>query len=246
LDRPDFTVNPTSCNPKQVQAHVTGTGGDLATTADDTAVDLSQPFQVGDCAALGFKPRLSLRLFGATNRGAHPGLRAIVRGRPGDANIGGASVSLPASEFLDQGHIKTVCTRVQFAVKACPAGSVYGHVVAKTPLFDERFSGPLYLRSSSHPLPDLVAVLKGPASLPVEVDLSGRVDSVNGGIRTTFAVAPDVPVTSFMLRMHGGKKGLLINSTNLCAGVHRATARFKGQNGKQRVLRPEMQSSCRR
>jgi hypothetical protein len=129
---------------------------------------------------------------------------------------------------------------VQFAAKQCPAASVYGHAVARTPLLDSPLSGPVYLRSSSNPLPDLVVRLSG----EIEVELAGRVDSVNGGIRNTFEVVPDAPVTSFVLTMQGGKKGLLVNSTNLCAEVHRATAKFVAQNGRKRILRPAMKVSC--
>src|SRR5262249_15518068 len=156
--------------------------------------------------------------------------QAILRARPGDANIAYTSVALPHSEFLDQAHIKTVCTRVQFAAKACPSGSVYGYATAKTPLFDEPLSGPVYLRSSSHQLPDLAVALKGPETRPVEVVLDGRIDSVDGGIRNTFEFVPDAPVTEFTLTMQGGKKGLLHNSTNLCSQTNRATAKFTGQN----------------
>jgi hypothetical protein len=244
LDRPSFTLNPTSCAAKQVAAHVTGTGGNLASTADDTAVDLQSRFQVGDCGTLGFKPGLSLRLFGGTRRGSHPRLEAVLRARPGDANIAGASVALPRSEFLDQGHIKTICTRVQFAKQACPPASVYGHALAKTPLFDQPLQGPVYLRSSSHDLPDLVAVLRGPDSQPVEVDLDGRIDSVHGGIRNSFEMVPDAPVSEFRLSMQGGRKGLLVNSTGLCAKARRATAKFNAQNGKERILHPKLRNGC--
>ncbi len=245
LDHPGWVLNPTSCAEKQISARVTGSGNDVNVTGDDTAANLANRFQAADCASLNFKPKLSFRLIGGARRGAHPSLKAVLRAKPGDANIGSASVALPHSEFLDQGHIKTVCTRVQFAARQCPAGSVYGHVTARSPLFDESFSGPLYLRSSSHPLPDLVAALQGPDSLPIEVDAIGRIDSVNGGIRTTFETVPDAPITSFTLTMQGKKKGLLVNSTNLCTTVHRATAKFEAQNGKRVVLRPEMQTSCR-
>jgi hypothetical protein len=244
LDKSGFTLNPTSCAVKQINAHITGTGGNVNSTADDTGVDLSNRFQAADCASLGFKPHLSLRLFGGTKRGAHPKFTATLKAREGDANIAGASVALPHSEFLDQGHIKTVCTRVQFAAKQCPAGSVYGHAVAKTPLFDTPLGGKVYLRSSSNQLPDLVAVLRGPDTQPVEVDLDGRIDSVNGGIRNTFELVPDAPVTEFTLTMQGGKKGLLINSTDLCKGAHRATANFAAQNGKSILLRPALKSAC--
>jgi hypothetical protein len=244
LDRKDFTLNPTSCAPKQIAAHITGTGGNLLSTADDTAANLTDRFQAADCASLGFKPKLDFHLFGGVKRGAHPKFQAILRARPGDANIAYASVALPHSEFLDQAHIKTVCTRVQFAAKACPSGSVYGYATAKTPLFDQPLTGPVYLRSSSHQLPDLAVALKGPETQPVEVVLDGRIDSVHGGIRNTLEFVPDAPVSSFTLTMQGGKKGLLQNSTNLCAATHRATAKFTGQNAKPLTIHPKMQNAC--
>lgn len=246
VDRAETTLNPTSCAPMAVAAAITGVGGDLFSTADDSLAGASSPFQVGSCASLGFKPELFFRLFGGTRRGAHPRLRAVLKARPGDANIARASVALPHSEFLDQGHIKTVCTRVQFAAEQCPAGSVYGHAVAETPLFGTPLEGPVYLRSSDHKLPDLVATLKGPASQPVEVDLVGRIDSVKGGIRNRFEVVPDAPVSTFTLQLQGGEKGLLINSTNLCRRVNRASVEFTAHSGRVAVLRPALKSSCRR
>ncbi|HUC07652.1 MAG TPA: hypothetical protein VMR96_06145, partial [Solirubrobacterales bacterium] len=248
LNRRNFTLNPTSCATKQVDAHVTGTGGDLASTVDDTTTDLRNRFQAARCARLRFHPGLAFRLSGATRRGGHPKLRAVVTyPRKGSyANIAKASVALPDSEFLAQNHIRTVCTRVQFAAKQCPAGSVYGHAVAKTPLFDAPLKGPVYLRSSSHRLPDLVARLMGPASQPIEIELSGRIDSSDGGIRNTFELVPDAPVSKFILTMQGSKKGLLENSRNLCSATARATAKFMGQNGKRLTLHPAMRNDCGR
>ena len=246
LDRRQFTLNPTSCEEKRVAARVTGVGGDPFGTADDSVADVFDRFQAARCSALRFKPQLSLRLFGPTHRGAHPRLRAVLtyprRGKY--ANIARASVVLPHSEFLEQAHIRTVCTRVQFAARSCPAGSVYGHAMAKTPLFDTPLRGPVYLRSSSHKLPDLVAVLRGPDAQPIEVDLAGRIDSVDGGIRNTFEVVPDAPVSKFVLTMKGAGKGLLANSENLCAQTSRATARFVAQNGKRLSLHPAMRNKC--
>jgi hypothetical protein len=134
---------------------------------------------------------------------------------------------------------------VQFAAKTCPAGSVYGYAEAKTPLFDKPLQGPVYLGTGyGHELPDLILSLRGDESQPVEIVLDGRIDSVNGGIRNTFEFVPDAPVTEFTLSMQGGKKGLLQNSTNLCKGSHRATAKFTGQNGKRLTLRPPLQNAC--
>jgi hypothetical protein len=248
VDRPGTTLNPTSCSRMSVDGRVTGVGGSLLTTADDSFFAASNPFQAADCASLGFKPNLALRLIGGTKRGSHPKLKATLTfPRSGSySNIAKASVALPHSEFLDQAHIRTVCTRVQFAANQCPAASIYGSAKAVTPLFGTPLEGPVYLRSSSNPLPDLVVALKGPASQPIEVDLSGRVDSINGGIRNSFDVVPDAPVSSFTLDLLGGKKGLLVNSTNLCAKVNRAKVKFTAHSGKAITLRPALQNSCKK
>lgn len=76
--------------------------------------------------------------------------------------------------------------------------------------------------------------------------LAGRIDSVNGGIRSSFEAVPDQPVSSFTLSMQGGKKGLLVNSRDICKSVNRATAKFSGQNGKRAELRPKLQNSCKK
>ncbi len=243
VDRPQTTINPTSCAPMSVTGQITGVGGSLLSTADDALFDTSNPFQAADCASLAFKPKLSFRLFGGTKRGAHPKLRAVVRMPAGGANIATASVALPRSEFLDQSHIGTVCTRVQFAQDACPAASVYGFAEAKTPLLDETLSGPIYLRSSDNLLPDLVVAFRGGR---VDVNLVGRIDSVNQGIRNSFEVVPDAPVSEATFTFHGGKKGLLINSRNLCKKTYRATAKFTAHSGKRLTLRPKMRNSCKK
>jgi hypothetical protein len=240
VDRPETTLNPTSCERMSVDGQISGVGASLLTTADDSLFNASVPFQVGSCSDLGFKPKLRLRLFGGTKRGAHPKFQATLRMPQGGANISRASVALPPSEFLDQSRIGTVCTRVQFKAETCPPASVYGSAVAMTPLLDEPLKGIVYLRSSDNTLPDLVIALRG----TIDFNLVGRIDSVNQGIRNTFDFVPDAPVESFTLTMQGGKKGLLINSRNLCKKTYRATAKFNAQNGKQITLRPKMQNSC--
>ena len=243
IDRPETMINPTSCEPMSVDGQISGIGGSLLTTADDYLFNASHPFQVGSCESLIFKPKLSFRLYGGTKRGAHPRLKAVVRMPAGGANIAKASVALPRSEFLDQGHIGTVCTRVQFAQNACPAASVYGKAEAKTPLLDETVSGPIYLRSSDNLLPDLVAAFRGGR---VDFNLVGRIDSVKGGIRNTFDLVPDAPVSWATFDFLGGKKGLLINSRDLCKQTYRATAKFKAHSGRALTLHPEMQNSCKK
>ena len=42
--------------------------------------------------------------------------------------------------------------------------------------------------------------------------------------------------------MQGGKKGLIVNSRNLCG--HKANAQFTGHNGKQASAKPQMRAQC--
>jgi hypothetical protein len=248
VDRPDFTLNPTSCKKTSTASTVLGSGLNFASEADDQPVTVSSPFQVGSCASLAFKPKLALSLKGGTKRGATPAFKAVLTYPKGSyANIAKSVVTLPHSEFLEQAHIGTVCTRVQFKEgkvpgEKCPAASVYGRAEATTPLLSEPLKGPVYLRSSSHKLPDLVAALH---NNQIDIDLDGRIDSVKGGrIRNTFESVPDAPVSKFVLEMQGGKKGLLTNSTNLCTRKNRAISEFTGQNGKLSNTNPVLRAQC--
>ena len=241
VDRPEFILNPTSCEESKTAATLFGGYLDVFSSADDVPVALSDRFQAANCANLAFKPKLALKLKGGTRRGAHPGLKAIYTPKRGDANLKGLTVRLPSSAFLDQAHIRTICTRVQFAAKACPRAAQYGYIKAWTPLLDEPLQGPVYLRSSNHKLPDLVFDLHG----LVDVEVATRIDSVHGGIRASVEDAPDAPISKVLLRMQGAKKGLIVNSRNLCGKVNRANAQFRGQNGKQASAKPVMQPGCR-
>ena len=248
VDKPNFVLNPTNCTRTSTASTVLGSGLNFATEADDQPVTVTSPFQAADCASLGFAPKLALSVKGGSKRGGHPKFKALLTYPKGSyANIAAAQVTLPHSEFLDQSHIKTICTRVQFNAgtvpgEKCPAASIYGFAKAITPLLDEPIQGPVFLRSSSHNLPDVVAALH---SGKIDVNLVGRIDSVKGGrIRNTFESVPDAPVTKFTLQLQGGKKGLLVNSTDLCKKTNRAIADFTGQNGKKHVFNPALVPDC--
>jgi hypothetical protein len=247
VDRSAFTLNPTSCDKATIVAQITGSGGSNATEADDVVKGATEPFQVGGCSSLNFKPKFSAKLSGGTKRNDHPAFTATVTypEGPGYANLKDVQVALPHSEFLDQSHINTVCTRVQATAHECPAGSIYGYAEATTPLLDGVLKGPVFLKSSSHQLPDLAIALKGPDSQPVETEFQGRIDSVHGQIRNTIEGLPDVPVTKFVLSMKGGRKGLLVNSRDLCKGkATRMTVNTIGQNNKRYDTRPLLQNGC--
>ena len=58
VDRPNTTINPTSCAKKAVGGLITGVGGSLQSTADDSLFATSSPFQVGSCSDLAYAPKL--------------------------------------------------------------------------------------------------------------------------------------------------------------------------------------------
>jgi hypothetical protein len=232
MDRPDFTLNPTSCEPFATTGVLNGGGGDPANPAAFSAFPVNAPFQATGCEALGFGPKLFTKLIGGRKtmrRNGHPAFRATLVARAGDANIKRAALTLPHSQFLDQNHIGTICTRVQLAASACPARSIYGYARAQTPLLDDEVQGPVYLIASDHELPDLLADLHG----QVDVRLRGVISSAKERLKTVFFPVPDVPVSKFTIDMKGGKKGLLVNSRDLCNRPNRSVLSFKAQNGRK-------------
>jgi hypothetical protein len=242
VDRPGVMENPTSCDPERVLSRLTGSGADLFSPADDPPATASERYQVLSCSALGFKPKLSFKLKGGTQRGQFPSLRATYTPRQRDANLRSVAVSLPHSLFLEQRHIGTVCTRPQFRAHSCPPRSVYGAATAITPLLDEPMSGPVYLRASDHTLPDIVAQIQGRG---VEIEVVGRISKGREGIRASFEGLPDGPVTKFTMTMNGAKHGILVNSANACEGDARAEARFIGQNSETEVQRAPVRAKCK-
>lgn len=238
LNRPGFALNPTDCRSFAVNANLSGSEGAIA--------NVSSPFQVANCARLAFKPRLAIALKGPTKRSGHPALTATLKMPSGDANVARAQVALPRTELLDQGNLDKVCTQPEIASASCPYRSVYGWAEAWSPLLDRPLKGPVFLGVGyGHQLPDLVAELNG----QIRVLLHGRVDTDKAdGIRNTFEVVPDAPVSKFVLHLKGGKKyGLIENGDEgLCVGPQRAAARFVGQNGKVAVFHPKIKTACKK
>jgi hypothetical protein len=228
VNRHNFMINPTNCAAGAVAGTINGGGSNPASAAAWSSYAVSAPFQATGCNKLSFKPSLNARITGGTTRAKNPKIRVVVKARSGDANIARTALNLPHSLFLDQGHIKTVCTRVQLAAKACPKNSIYGQAEASSPLLKQKLKGPVYLVSSKHTLPDLLADLNG----QINIQLDGVISSQHGGLKTVFNNTPDVPLKTFILNMQGGDKSLLQNSANLCKSPQLAILNMKGQNGK--------------
>jgi hypothetical protein len=238
VNRPNFTLNPTSCRPMATLAGIWGGGSALFSSADDAPVLRSARFQAAGCRGLGFKPRLGIRLRGSTKRGGHPALRAAYVPQPGHANLRRLALAFPRSAFVENANFRTICTRVQYAVNACPKGSIYGRAKAWTPLLSEPLQGPVYLRSSDNLLPDAVFALKG----LIDIEVAVRIDSVKGRLRATVTEAPDAPVSRVVVQMQGGRKGLFVNSRNICRGANRGSVKLIAQSNRRATLKPRFRA----
>jgi hypothetical protein len=245
MDRFQFTHNPSSCEPSALVSTITGSGASFSTSADDSTATVSEHFQLLNCLTLGFRPKLGLRLRGSARRGGYPSLRATFASRGArDSNLKRIAVEMPHALFLAQNHIRTVCTREQFAAQSCPKGSVYGKAVAHTLLFDEPLHGNVYLRSSSSKLPDLVADLHSGA---VRIVLEGRIGpGKHGGILAFFDELPDAPIDRFTMTLNGGRRGLLQSSSNICANPPLATVSALGQNNIGARFSSVLRGQCKR
>ena len=151
VSRPDFTLNPTNCARSR-----------SAPSSARPRVRSRTPRSLpgGWCARLPFRPSYPSRLKGWTKRSGHPALTAELTAR-GRCQHRQSECQPSAFGVPGPGPHPHVCTRVQFTAEACPPRSVYGQAKAWTPLLDAPLEGPVYLRSSNHVLPDLVADLNG-------------------------------------------------------------------------------------
>ncbi len=217
LDRKGFVFNPTSCGRGSFTATVASTSGTVASGAS--------PFRAKKCGALPFKPKLSLDLAGQTNRGGHPKLTTVLKMPSGGANLKGIALTLPSTELVDSSHIKS---------------APIGFARVTSPILEKPIKGAVSLHSSGHAIPDLEIALRG----DVDLDLAGRISSAHGGIRVQFASLPDVPLTKFTLTLDSGRRGLLVNSADLCQGQAHATAKLAGQNGAGARRNVPLRASC--
>jgi len=243
LDRHELTLNPTSCDPFQTVSTLNGSAAPFTNPADALGT-ATVSFQVSNCSALKFTPRFGIKLKGKTKHSGYPKLIATARPRPGQANIGKAAVTLPASLFLAQNHIDTVCTKPRLEADNCPSGSIYGHATATTPLLGVPLSGPVYLATGyGHELPELVAAIEGQG---IRILLEGEIDSKHGGLRARFETIPDAPVSKFTMTLYGGPKhGLLQVAGDLCGSkAQPASARFTGQDNTGEALQPALGVRC--
>jgi hypothetical protein len=258
IDRENFSRNPTSCEEKHILADIAA--------QDGTTVERSTRFEVGECAALKFKPRIGLRLTGRKQMTSekHPGIKAVFRQGLGEAGVKKAKVTLPGTLALDSDNAQSLCEFVDGTKpdleNHCPAGSIVGRGRATSPLLKRPLSGNVYFvknvridPDTGNPirtLPMIVVALRG----EIAVNLKGEsATSANGRLVSTFAAVPDAPVSQFNLNIKGGKNGIILvtenrrGRINICkAGKQIAEADTDAQSGKRRDFNIKVKTPCKK
>jgi hypothetical protein len=225
IDRPGFIVNPTSCAEKRIEGVITSAGG--------TAAAVSERFEAADCRGLALRPRMKVSVGapGGTSRGASTAFATRLTLPSGDANLRSVRVTLPKVLNGRLGVIGRACTLDEFEAGRCDKARA-GTAVAKTPLLRDPLRGNVYfVRTRPRGLPDLFITLRGQVSF----DLVGKVKIPQSNkLSTVFDAVPDVPITSFTLKLVAGRQGPIGTTTNLCSRRARnakAEIEFIGQNG---------------
>jgi hypothetical protein len=228
VNRPNFTFNPTNCSPMAITGALTSSEG-----ATDS---LSVPFQVTNCAVLGFKPGFHVSTAGKTSRkkGASLSVKLTYPKAAfgSQANIKSVKVDLPKQLPSRLTTLQKACTAAQFQTNpaGCPAASMVGHATAITPLIPVPLTGPAYFVSyGGAKFPELVIVLQG---YGVTLDLHGETFINKAGITSsTFHTVPDAPVGSFELTLPQGPYSALAANGNLCKSTLKMPTAFVAQNG---------------
>ena len=189
-------------------------------------------YQATGCENLPFAPQIDATLTGTrrdVNENGHPGLTAIVRQEPGEANTSAVAVTLPAGVAADPNRLRRACPLAQFEAGTCPATSVIGDATAVTPLLAAPLQGEvLFVLAPGSALPQLRLRLRG--QLPI--DLLGRVSIGTGNLLVNeFGGIPDVPLSRFELRLRPGASSPLLNARDLCSSNPRVQAAFQAHSG---------------
>jgi uncharacterized repeat protein (TIGR01451 family) len=232
IERPDFTINPTNCDPTSFSATVIGGGMNPTDIVDEDPVTVSNPFQAADCQSLQFKPGFKVTTSGKTSRadGANLSVRLTYPNAPQgtQANIKEVKVDLPKQLPSRLTTLQKACTDAQFEANpaGCPPDSIVGHATANTPILPVPLTGPAYFVShGGAKFPELIIVLQG---YGVTLQLHGETFISKAGITSsTFHEIPDAPVGSFELTLPEGPDSALAANGNLCSPTNTVTVKKK-------------------
>ena len=205
---------------------------------------LTERFQLGGCAGLPFAPRVRLTLPAPSPATAtRPCGRCFApqarrRGSPAPRSpCPPASCSICAASALS--------ARANSPPKLCPRRSRIGRLRLQTPLSAEPLQGPIYLREPRHRLPDLIAELGGEG---LRFTVAGHTAAPRDRLRFVLTGLPDLPIDSAKIDLVGGRRGILVNSQDLCRRPRRARIALAAHSGARHRARPKLHlhGQCKR
>ncbi len=212
VDRPNFTINPTSCDARPISSTLTSSLGQVAST--------SAPLKAEACNELAFKPTFKTSTSGKTSRaqGASLNVKLTMPIKLGtQSNIKTVKVELPKQLPSRLETLQQACTEKQFNTNpaACPKASFIGHATVTTPILPEPLTGPMiFVSHGGEAFPSLILVLQG---YGFTIDIVGSTFINKQGITSsTFKAIPDEPVGDFQLSLPQGKYSALAATANLC------------------------------
>jgi hypothetical protein len=220
IDRPGFMFNPTNCAPQEFAGSATSTEG--------TVVPIASHFQMGSCRSLTFKPDFKVSTAGQTSKANGTSLDAKIvypttplgaNQASSQANVASVKVDLPIQMPSRLSTLQKACLAKVFEENpaSCPVDSRVGIATAVTPVLPVPLTGPAYFVShGGEAFPSLIVVLQG---YGVTVDLVGTTFISKAGVTSsTFKQVPDVPITSFDLKLPQGPYSAL--AANLPVSAH--------------------------
>jgi hypothetical protein len=226
INRQGFLVNPTNCGVLATNTTLTSTFGSLAS--------LATPFQAIGCSSLAFKPSFKASTSAKTSRANGASLFVKVGYPSGiQSNIKSVFVTVPKQLPSRLSTLKKACLEAQFNANPynCPKSTSVGGATAVSPVVPGKMTGPIFFVShAGAAFPDLDMVLSGNG---ITIVLVGNT-SIKKGITTThFAALPDVPVSSFEMKLPVGPNSALagIGRTFCTKPLHMPTT-ITGWNGK--------------
>ncbi len=212
IDRSNFTINPTACEPRPISSTLTSSLGAAAST--------STPLHAEACNELAFKPTFKASTNGKTSRtaGASLSVKLTMPIKLGtQANIREVKVELPKQLPSRLTTLQKACTEAQFNANpaGCPPASFIGRARANTPILPVPLEGPaIFVSHGGEAFPSLILVLQG---YGFTIDIVGATYiSPQGVTSTTFKTIPDEPVGSFQITIPQGNYSALAANANLC------------------------------
>ncbi len=244
VDRKDFVRNPTSCGTQTITSTLVGIAG--------ASVGRDANLTTTGCQALPFRPKIALKFGNRTQmkKDRHPQVVAKVTQFESEAGIKSTQVALPKQVALQASNAQALCEKAAAAADKCPKTSIIGSAKATTTILNRQLTAPIYFVKGTRTtaagkevatLPTLYIPLSGEA----RVNLRATTSVSRDRLVTTFASIPDQPITSFELKIDGGKHGIIAATTDLCKAKAKASTRFVAWSGKKAPTRKtKIATSC--